>query len=129
LGWSRTWAPGSWTEDSHDGSIICFILKIMLRKSLREPGRAMVLACDRTRLHPRCILLPQMSESERTYHSIKSEGGDKKEGDDEKEDDSGGDRWQRAWAGQTVRGGGRAPPPRARGGLAPGGSGGTKGQD
>jgi hypothetical protein len=45
----------------------------------------MVLACDRMRLRPRCVLLPQVFESERTYHSVKSEGGDKKEGDGEKE--------------------------------------------
>jgi hypothetical protein len=69
-----TCPSGPWAEDSHDGSIICFISKIMLWKSLREPGRTMVLACDRMRLRPRCVLLPQVFESERTYHSVKSEG-------------------------------------------------------
>jgi hypothetical protein len=39
-------------------------------------GRAKVLACDQAQSDLWCVLLLlQVSESERTYHSIESEGG------------------------------------------------------
>jgi hypothetical protein len=37
-------------------------------------GRATVLTRDRAWPGPRCVLLPRVSESERTYHSIESKG-------------------------------------------------------